>query len=111
MPFRELSPRILQENTCVYFFTDVCFLSLLQIFHPVNYLRNVAIDNVLTKLVFYNDGDFITSSGAHERIKTHIDKGDLKERQVSKSQIMYFNSFVYLRKVVYLFRIKWSRSQ
>ena len=90
---------------CLFFF-------LLQIFHPVNYLRNVAIDNVLTtKFVLYNDADFITNSGAHERIKTHIDKGVLKERQVSKFPTTYFHSFVYLRKVVYLFRIKWLRSR
>ena len=67
---------------------DVYFLFLLQIFHPVNYLRNVAIDNVLTKFVLYNDADFITNIGSHERIKAHIDEGDLKERQVGKFQIL-----------------------
>ena len=55
---------------------------LLQIFHPVNYLRNVAIDNMVTKFILYNDGDFITNREAHERIKAHIDKGALDERQV-----------------------------
>ena len=67
-----------------------CLISLilLQIFHPINYLRNVAIDHVLTKFVFYNDADFITNSGAHEKIKSHIDKGVLKEgKQVSNFQV------------------------
>ena len=104
--FRELSLGFLHEYKCVYFFTeltmlDVCFLFLLQIFHPVNYLSNIAIDNAETKFVLYNDGDFITNKEAHERIKAHIAKEALKERQVSKFQIMYFSSFVYLRKVVY----------
>ena len=48
----------------------------------MNYLRNVAIDNVVTKFVLYNDVDFITNREAHERIKAHIDNRALQERQV-----------------------------
>lgn len=46
-----------------------CKQALLQGFYPVNYLRNVALNNVNTDYVFLTDIDFLPSYGVCEYLR------------------------------------------
>ena len=59
----------------------------LQRFYPGNYMRNIAINQSATRSVFYNDADFITDTGAYERIKRYVEQGQLDEKQVKHAHI------------------------
>lgn len=45
--------------------------------YPHNYLRNIAMDNAPTDLVFLTDIDFIPSIGSHDYLKGHFEKSSL----------------------------------
>lgn len=46
----------------------------LQDIYPVNYLRNVGLNNVETPFVFLSDVDFIPSLGCYHNIKKHLEQ-------------------------------------
>ena len=56
-----------------------------QDFFPVNFLRNVALDNAATKYVFLTDIDFEPMPGLDLRLQEYIDAGFLQEKTVSPS--------------------------
>ncbi len=42
-----------------------------QLYYPVNTLRNVALDNAPTELVYLTDVDFVPSIGIHEALQRY----------------------------------------
>ncbi|KAI0235821.1 LARGE xylosyl- and glucuronyltransferase 2 [Lamellibrachia satsuma] len=44
-------------------------------YYPVNYLRNVALDNAITKYVFTNDIDFLPSPNLHKLLEHYLSHG------------------------------------
>ena len=63
----------------------------LQDFFPVNFLRNVALENVETKYVFLTDIDFEPMPKLDIRLQDYISKGYLQGRTVCV--FMLFNVF------------------
>ena len=57
-----------------------CFLQGL---YPINYLRNVALNNSVTDYVFLSDVDFIPVPGLHAYLQQNIEKGLLAKKDVS----------------------------
>ncbi|KAK2178031.1 hypothetical protein NP493_565g02024 [Ridgeia piscesae] len=51
-------------------------------FFPVNFLRNIALDNAATKYVFLTDIDFEPMPQLDIRLQEYIDKGYIKEHTV-----------------------------
>lgn len=45
---------------------------LLQVHYPVNYLRNVALENVNTPYVFLMDVDFVPMAGLYDHLRSAI---------------------------------------
>ncbi|KAK2186960.1 hypothetical protein NP493_183g01018 [Ridgeia piscesae] len=52
-------------------------------YFPVNFLRNVALDNAVTKYVFLSDIDFEPMSQLDIRLQEYIERGFLQENTVS----------------------------
>ena len=44
----------------------------IQVHYPVNYLRNVALENVNTPYVFLMDVDFVPMAGLYDHLRTAI---------------------------------------
>ena len=72
----------------------------LQEYYPVNFLRNVAFNNTVTKYVYLSDVDFVPSIGLHENLKARIDEGLLENKTVS---IKWFHMSVHAWKITLLF--------
>lgn len=45
--------------------------------HPINQLRNLALENIETKFVFLNDVDFIPTANAHDLLLQQLQQRDL----------------------------------
>lgn len=55
---------------------------LLQPFFPVNFLRNIALENAETKYVFLSDIDFEPMPGLDIHLQDYISKGYLQGKTV-----------------------------
>ena len=73
--------------------------SVSQGLYPINYLRNVALNNSVTDYVFLSDVDFIPVPGLHPYLQQNIEKGLLEQKDVSLRFSYNFHSMS-LQKIV-----------
>ena len=57
-------------------------LFVVQAYYPVNYLRNVALNNTITKYVFTNDVDFMPSRSLRQTLEHQLTNGPHQVRHV-----------------------------
>ena len=73
---------IIKSKSSAYF--------LLQEFYPVNFLRNLVLNNTKFKYSLLSDVDFMPSYGSYQYILDMLNRGSLKDNQVCGCSKGYF---------------------
>jgi hypothetical protein len=86
-----------------YHFTLICgycnkIYDIFQQFYPVNYLRNVAMNQTQTSHLFLTDIDFLPMYDLYKNLKSIVSRIDM-EKEIKVSQVKH-EKYIYILKCV-----------